>query len=338
MRGEILSVSKSSNFDARVYRRLIYDSIAAMVLKRVGTALRAIAMIGGGAVAVLTAGAIGIAGNIYMRKQLNEMGTESKDSVKTRSKQHEEMEKYITGLSKRGLIKPEQEKDLQYRLRGGDTESLFYVQGRLRQILPDGFDLKTASGTAQTDDTHRNAARQAMNPDQRWDDTTMQLLAAKAEMNKLNPHSPEFRDKQKEYNKLLHQQNQDSAGIAKWTSDLKKAEGEKAKLEADKAQQNRVYPTLAELSKSKSVEGQMAQRVQFLQKDQKQRRAAGDIMGANWDATQATNIMGKLQGLGALAPNRHNDDIQSHLKSLNDQIKGLRTGVQKVSIAGVEGD
>ncbi len=110
-------------------------SSAVTILRSVGSALRAIALIGGGAVTVLVAGAAGIASALWIRNQLNtNFGIDTKDPIKTQKKQHDALSKFIDDKVRSGQLDKKTAADLHYRLRGGDTESVLYVQARLKQL------------------------------------------------------------------------------------------------------------------------------------------------------------------------------------------------------------
>jgi hypothetical protein len=304
-------------------------TIAVRVLRSVATALRAIAMVGAGAVSVIVAGAAAIGGNLWMRKQVNEMGGESKESVETRLKQHRNLTAYIKNLEKSGTLDDKTAKDMLYRIRGGDTESLIGTQRRLMKMFP--------HGTSGIGGQEADISRAGMNPDQIWDADTMALMKVQAEMQGMDKNTPIYRQKKAEHEKLLKKQDEDSKAIAKWTSGLKKAEGERASLTAEQEGQGRVYPTLADLAKINSPQGRMAQQIFALRKDQLSQRETGNVAWANWDASQSTRLQGVLQSQGAIAPDRHSAEIKSHLATLNSQITALKDGIQKVVITGVDG-
>jgi hypothetical protein len=320
----------------KILMELSGAAVALTVLRSVGTALRAIALLGGGAVTVIAAGAIAIKESLGMRKELNTMGQEPKESKETREKQHKELSKYVTDLGKSGMITPDQQKDILNRLRGGDTESVIAVQNRLRKMFPNG------TGNVDMNNKFDTIARQGMNPEQRWSDTTMRLERVMAEMNKLDPKSAVYKQKHGEYEKLLKQQEEDGKAIARWTSSVQQAKAKAAELtkeiSTEQQRQETVYPSLEELARVQSPQGQMARQISSLQQDQLKRRSFGDILGANYDASQIGILRGTLASQGVIAPNPQLDEIKSHLKDLNGKMAAIQNGILKVNIAEVSGD
>jgi hypothetical protein len=354
---------------AMIIGDIIGISMVVRVLRSVAAALKAIALIGGGAVSVIAAGGMAIGAALWERRQLNaNFGIDTKDADKTKLKQHKELTDYIKYLELGGQIDHKTASDLEARLRGGDTESVLYVQGRLRQLGVKGRGVVEKQEKEHADLVEK-LRREKLTPEQRLAEDEKQashlqdiirdfqqrgISTAKLQAD-LDKENLQILKDQADVKKDIAEQNKKAQEAAEKEAEKQKeiADLERSRAtvalhgQADYEKQFGEYPTIEELARMTfrdpwsrrrrySATALEAQRYLWDEIYQRQARAMGNGNLGDFYQRDMASIAANFQGRGMLKPDETMAEVKMHLANINQQIYDLRNGTQKVNITEVD--
>lgn len=289
-----------------------------------------------------------------------------------------DLEKRIELMKSAGLIDAKQSQEFQDQLRRGDVSG---VLGATNKLMPSGginalarmSNLNKAMEDLQEQSAKINRA-EATTPQAKYIQDTQRLMQLQGQMNQLNPDSPEWLEKRKEWNTVYLQQLQDIHDEQKQTAeDQKKAEEEKKQKQdelnrlqlekgnlaqqfaADAQRENMQFPTLAQIARFgwtssprggsfRTDAGAMAHELLTLEGDggrhmgwQRWNRLHGNIDLANSQADREAYLKRTLGDMGYLPKDEKWEALNHHMQTLTQQIANVTAGKSlNVNINDVE--